>query len=125
MSAQKVTLEVPAHADFARGVRMLASSLAVGINMSVDEVEDMRMAAEEGFVFACATAPERIHIDFEISENSVAIEYSLGTANPEEKEDTNIDLIELLLGATCDDFGISEDGSILRLEKSMDDVDAD
>ena len=58
MDERTVRLSVPAEASFARTVRMMAANLAVVCDMSVDEVEDVRMAAEEGFVLCCATAPD-------------------------------------------------------------------
>ena len=39
---------------------MMAANLAVCCEMSVEDVEDVRMAAEEGFVYACATRPETL-----------------------------------------------------------------
>ena len=50
MDSDNVILSVPASAEYARSVRMLAASLAVTDDFSVDDVEDVRMAAEEGFV---------------------------------------------------------------------------
>ena len=50
MDQKRVCLTVPAEPGFARIVRMTAASLAVTCDMGVDEVEDARMAAEEGFV---------------------------------------------------------------------------
>ena len=44
-STSIVKLSVPAEARFARAVRMTASNLAVCCDMSVDDVEDVRMAA--------------------------------------------------------------------------------
>ena len=58
MKTSHVELSVPAEAAFARTVRMMAANLAVIGDMTVDDVEDARMVAEEGFVCACATAPE-------------------------------------------------------------------
>ena len=67
MDEKTVTLSVPAEADFARSVRMMASTLAVCCDMSVEDVEDVRMIAEEGFVYSCATAPERVGVSFSLT----------------------------------------------------------
>lgn len=71
MDQKRVCLTVPAEPGFARIVRMTAASLAVTCDMGVDEVEDARMAAEEGFVYACATGQQECGIVFGISDEAV------------------------------------------------------
>ena len=51
MPTTQVNVTVPALPEFARSVRMMAANLAVVCHMSVDDLEDVRMAAEEGFVY--------------------------------------------------------------------------
>ena len=58
MSTERITLTVPARAEFAKTVRMTASALVGRIGMTYDEVDDVRMAAEEAFVYACDHNPE-------------------------------------------------------------------
>ena len=50
--AETTVLEVPPLPRYARVVRMTAANLAVIAGMNVDEVDDVRMAAEEAFVYA-------------------------------------------------------------------------
>lgn len=116
MPEQIVRLSVPARPDYARTVRMMAANLAVVCNMSVDDVEDVRMAAEEGFVYSCATAPESCDVTFELSEAQVRASFSLG-AEPVDTSDDALGLAELLLSAVCDEHGLSDDGSTLVLVK--------
>ena len=78
MDQKRVCLTVPAEPGFARIVRMTAASLAVTCDMGVDEVEDARMAAEEGFVYACATGQQECGIVFGISDEAVTMDFSLG-----------------------------------------------
>ena len=53
MSANEpVILTVAADPSLARLVRMTASNVAMLSSMSVERVEDIRMAAEEAFVYA-------------------------------------------------------------------------
>ena len=47
-----VSLRLEATPALARLVRMTAANIAVLSSMSVDRVEDLRMAAEEAFVLA-------------------------------------------------------------------------
>lgn len=117
MPAERIVrLSVPAEADFARTVRMMAASLAVECDMNMDEVEDVRMAAEEGFVYCCATAPQTCEVSFALSAGQVRTSFVLG---PEEApaQDAALDLAELLLSAVCDEHGVSEDGTTLDLLK--------
>lgn len=120
MQEKTVRLSVPAEAGYARAVRMMASNLAVVCCMSVDDVEDVRMAAEEGFVYSCATAPAVCDITFTLSEGSVAMDFALGDAEPEVIEAAGVDLTlaELLLQAVCDDFAVTG-GGVLHLEKTV------
>jgi serine/threonine-protein kinase RsbW len=84
--------------------------------MSVDDVEDVRMAAEEGSVYSCATAPESCEITFELSEREVRATFSLGS-QPVDTSDEALGLAELLLSAVCDEHGVASDGSALVLVK--------
>ena len=112
MDQKNVRLVVPAEAAFARTVRMSASTLAVCCDMSVDAVEDVRMVAEEGFVYSCATAPQAVDVSFSLSPEGMVMDFSLGEKDP---EDDALDLVEVLLSAVCDVFSVSEDGRTLHL----------
>lgn len=113
MDERTVRLSVPAEASFARTVRMMAANLAVVCDMNVDEVEDVRMAAEEGFVLCCATAPDSCEVTFSLAAGEVRTSFDLG---PETRsDDGDLDLAELLLDAVCDEHGVSEDGAQLYL----------
>ena len=122
MAEKNVSLCVPAEADFARSVRMTASTLAVCCDMSVEDVEDVRMIAEEGFVYACATAPERVSVTFSLEGSTMGIDFELGEREP---ADESIDLVEVLLSAVCDVFSVSEDGRVLHLVKRAGDAHVD
>ncbi len=117
MTQSSVRISVPAQADFARSVRMLAANLAVVSNMSVDDVEDVRMAAEEGFVFSCATNPGNCEIVFDLTEGAISMTFSLGADDSEEDELESLELAELLLSAVCDEYEVAEDGSALHVTK--------
>lgn len=118
---KKVAMNVPAAAEFARTLRMTASSLAVSCDMSVDDVEDVRIAVDEGFVYTCATRPASVDVSFTLSDGSMAIDFALGSQPvsevTESGEPVSIDLVELLLSAVCDEFGVNEAGTVLHLLK--------
>lgn len=122
MDKKSVRLSVPAEAAFARCARMTASTLAVCCEMSVEDVEDVRMIAEEGFVYACATAPDVVDVRFSLGEGAISMDFSLGDADP---ADEQIDLVEALLDAVCDEFTFTDDGATLHLVKRAEHVDGD
>ncbi len=116
METRHVLLRVPADPTFARAVRMSASALAVTAGVeSVEDVEDVKMIADEGFVYACATGPEVVEVDFSLGQGSVGMDFSLGTTDP---DDESVDLVRVLLSALCDEFAFSEDGARLRLVRA-------
>ena len=120
MVEQTVRLSVPAEAAFARTVRMMAANLAVVCGMNVDEVEDVRMAAEEGFVYCCATEPAACEVSFAFGRREFCTTFGLGAVDP--VDDGALDLAELLLEAVCDEHGVTDDGASLRLVKRMADA---
>jgi len=113
---QTVKLSVPTEADFARSVRMMAANLAVVAGFSVDDVEDVRMAAEEGFVYSCATGPESCEISFSLDDDAFVMDFILGDAEPSE-EAPDVAYAELLLSSLCDEFFISDKAACLHLVK--------
>lgn len=127
MAQKIVELSAPADPTFARSVRMMAANLAVLCKMNVEELEDVKMAAEEGFVFACGTQNDFVDITFTLEDDSMQIDFVLGDEDPVESESDNaqpLELVELLLSAICDDFSLSDDGYVLHLVKTSGGVHA-
>lgn len=112
--ADPIRLTVPAAPEYARVVRMCAASAAAVADLSLEDVEDVRMAAEEGFVYACATGQDSVSCELAFGEGALELNYSLGS-DLDAVDDDSLDLVEALLDAICEDFGISEDGSALTL----------
>lgn len=121
--SQNVSIAVPADPEYARPVRMLAANLAVLAGLSVEDVEDARMVAEEGFVWCCATEPDAVAIEFEVGEGTIAISYAFGPSELAEDDQTST-YAELILSAVCDECSYDEATRTLRLTKSADVADA-
>ncbi len=112
---RSVALSVPAAPDYARVARMAAATLAAAADFGVDDVEDVRMAAEEGFVYACATGQKSVDMTFSREGEGLSMYFSLGE-DLDALDDESLDLVEALLDAICADFGIDEEGDALVLE---------
>ncbi|MDJ1122125.1 ATP-binding protein [Kribbibacterium absianum] len=110
-----VSLTVPAEAEFARSVRMLAANLAVVCGLSIDDVEDVRMAAEEGFVFSSSTDQDEVQVLFTIDEAKIQIQFSLG----ESAEVGDFDYAKLILDSVTDEAVVDEEQGVLTVVKTM------
>lgn len=76
------------------------------------------MAAEEAFIYACATDPgSMIDIEFAYDADGVAMTFELGdVAFPASSEDDPTSAyVDLILGAVCDSYVKSEHPGVLEL----------
>lgn len=110
-SVETTVLEVPARARYARVVRMTAANLASIAGMDVEAVDDVRMAAEEAFVYACATGvKETLRVEFGLAETGLSMDFELGDAAVVEDEtEPALVYAALILEAMCDECVISDD----------------
>ena len=118
-----ITLAVPATPCFARLVRMTAANVAMLSSMSVDRVEDIRMAAEEAFIYSCMTEPgEGLSIRFAVDDEHMEMTFELGEvsfAEPDTPEHPAA-YTDLILASVCDVYEKHEDPATLHLELRAD-----
>lgn len=121
MARSMVRLDIPAKAEFARSVRMMAANLAVVSGLTIDDIEDVRMAAEEGFVYACATLQDEVHILFVIDDERIEMSFSLGEEAPVDDayDDGSFEYAKLILQGVTDEFSIDDGDHTLRVAKQM------
>lgn len=122
-SLQHVTLSLNANPSLARLVRMTASNVAMLCSMSVERVEDARMAAEEAFIYACTSDPSgELDMDFAFDSDRVQIVCELVDAAFADAtdDDPTSAYAELILGSVCDEFSKREDNRALVLELKAD-----
>jgi serine/threonine-protein kinase RsbW len=130
MAKDQITLIVPAKSEYARAVRMTAAALASRIGMTYEEVEDVRMAADEAFVYASDTlsADAEIRFLFILGEEDIEIDVGLGVEQPNSDEDSdrNVAYATFILESVCDtyEFASDENGAHLRLFKRAGGIDA-
>lgn len=103
------SLRVPAKAAYARAVRMFASNLAGLQGMTLEEIEDVRMAAEEAFVMSCASGIAEVEIVVQIFDQALALEFSLGSDDIAARLGESYSYADLILQAVCTEFALGED----------------
>jgi serine/threonine-protein kinase RsbW len=124
MRSDLITLTVPARGEYAKTVRLTAAELASRLGMSYDEVDDVRMAAEEAFVYACSCLgdDDDVTFTFDVAPGSlsVAVGPLPGTCAPagRPREES---YAEFILRSVCDEFAIEagEDSCTLRLNRRV------
>jgi len=123
MSSEHITLTIPARAEFAKTVRMTASALVGRMGMTYDEVDDVRMSAEEAFVYACDHHPESgmVTLDFSLDSDGIELKVPLSDSLRTADEDTErrAAYATFILQAVTDTFEMSSDeaGPYLRVTK--------
>ncbi|HEY5541559.1 MAG TPA: ATP-binding protein [Coriobacteriia bacterium] len=131
MATDRITLTVPAKSEYAKTVRMTAAALVSRLGMNYDGVEDVRIAAEEAFVYAVDTLPEdgEVRFEFSVCDDEITIEVALGSENPssDEEADRRAAYATFILESVCDSYGFEtdENGAHLRLVKRVGDGDVD
>ena len=125
MSADRISLSVPARGEYAKTVRMTASALVSRLGMTYDEVDDVRIAAEEAFVYAVDHAPEsaEVNLVFTIDESTFEIRVALapGSRVADEEGERRAAYATFILQSVCDHFELSSDetGSYLKVIKQI------
>ena len=130
MERDQITLIVPAKSEYARTVRMTAAALVSRVGMTYEEIEDVRMAADEAFVYASDTINDDADICFlfTLGEDDIEIDVRLGVEGPrsEEDSDRSVAYATFILESVCDthEFASDENGAHLRLFKRAGGPDA-
>ncbi len=119
---ETISLSVSAKPQLARLVRMTAASAATLSSMSLDRVEDVRMAAEEAFIYACAAHPAGgLSIALTVDAARVSMSFELGCDDfSAADESESASYADLLLGAVCDEYRKEESPAALFIELRAD-----
>ena len=122
-SMEPICLTVSAKPCFARLVRMTAANVAMLSNMSVDRVEDIRMAAEEAFVYTCSETPNRkVSITFMVNEAHVEMTFKMESDSLAEvdQESPSRMYADLIMTSVCDIYEKREQPACLYLDLRAD-----
>jgi serine/threonine-protein kinase RsbW len=118
----RVVISVPARGEFARTVRLASAELAVRAGMNIDDVDDVRLAVEEAFVYACERV-EAGDVTFSFSLAEGSLELVMGPLPALCDEDGSAEVQDryarFILESVCDEYELTEhDGScFVRLVK--------
>jgi anti-sigma regulatory factor (Ser/Thr protein kinase) len=106
-----VTLEVPAHSRYLRVVRLVASACAADAGFDIDDVEDVRVAADELCAGALELAPlGTIVLTFETADGELTMHgtAALAAQGQEAAHETEaVDLRAAILGVVADSHSFS------------------
>lgn len=125
MATDRITLTVPAKSEYAKTVRMTAAALVSRMGMTYDQVDDVRIAAEEAFVYAVDTLPGdgEVRFDFVVCDDELEIDVPLGDEDPssDEEVERRAAYATFILESVCDSYGFvsDESGAHLRLVKRV------
>lgn len=111
----RVVLSVPARGEFAKAVRMTAASLVSRMGMSFDEVDDVKIAAEEAFVYACDRTGEDACVDVVFEMHGQELRMQVGPVPCAEDEDKDGEHLgryaRFILESVCDSFEMCDEGA--------------
>ena len=97
-----ITLTVAGDPRLARLVRMTAANVGALCSMSVDRIEDIRMAAEEAFIFGCtAVDSDDISIKFDVDESHVGMTFTFLAIRPPSTRMTRLLFMPSLFWRAC------------------------
>jgi hypothetical protein len=130
-SADHITLIVPAQDVYAKTARMTAAALVSRLDIGYDDLDDVRTATEEAFIYACDAGPESgevtIHFYLESSELRIEVPIAIGSRAFDEEAERRSALANFILEGVCDTYEMSSDdsGAWLRLSKRFSPVSVD
>ncbi len=124
MPADRITLTVPSRAEFAKAVRMTASALVSRTGATYDDLDDVRIAAEEVFVYACDHADgEEVTLEFDLELEQVAMRVRLAGAerSTDEEIERRSAYATFILQSVTDHMELSSDleGQYLLVTKRL------
>ena len=118
-----VELSLCATAHLARFVRMAASNMAMLSSMSVETVQDVKMAAEEAFIYACSASTDTpLVISFDATPEQVMMEFAFDAPvfPPVATDDPATAYADLLIGAVCSSYEKLEEPARLLMTVKAD-----
>ena len=112
MATDRIELTVPAGREFARTVRVTAASIGSRAGMSIDRVEDVRIAVEELFLLMRQAGGEGAELTFVFTVDDATMDIEAAA-----RCDAAVPCVpaegryaRFILEGVCDAFDMAEDG---------------
>lgn len=106
MNADRITLSVPARGEYAKTVRLTAAQLVSRMDWSYDDVDDVRIAAEEAFIYAVETLSDdaEVTITFLVDEQNLEMHVALGSEGDahSSRAEAHTEYAAFILESVCD-----------------------
>ena len=119
--ADHIQITLPAREEFARTLRMTAAALASRTGMSLDDVEDVRIAVEEAYLFAIGRVEpgSAVTYDFAVDDGQLSLEVGPLPSDREGSSDGHeAGYARFILESVCDSYELEEQGAVCRLRIS-------
>ncbi len=118
MPADEILLTIPGSAEFLRLARLAAADAGTRVGMTVDEIEDLRIAVDELCHALTEGDPERsVRLTYHLHDTEIEV---MGACDESDPRFALSDLAQTIVGAVVDEYQVShEDGARrFRLRKS-------
>ena len=125
MAVDTVTLTVPARDEYARTVRMTAVAVLGRSGVSVDALDDVRIAVEEAYIYACELGgvDDVITFEFALDDDTLGVKVGPLVNAPDEDDvgDSSDRYARFILESVCDEFEPCEEGQayFVRFSKHL------
>ena len=113
--ANEVQLRMPADGAFVSALRTLTAGLAARCDLTIDQIEDLRIAVDEAcsLLLPHMAAPAHLTADFTLEPGAIRVVASV-PADPSAKPDQG-GLAWTVLSALADDLLVSNDDGVLSV----------
>lgn len=112
MEAVEVTVEIPGDSRFVALTRVVAASIATEAGLSIDEIEDLRMAVDElvslTLSSTTADAPDPIRLTYRLA--GTAVEVSASVDSDVDLGERSDELTGLILSSVTDRYSLGVGG---------------
>ncbi len=130
-SADHITLSVPARDEYAKTARITAAALVSRSDIAYDDLDDVKIATEEAFIYALDAGPDSgmVTMHFYLEPGMLRIEVPIapGARAADDEAERRSALTTFILEGVCDTYELSSDesGAWLRVAKRFGTVDVD
>lgn len=112
MAAEEILLTIPGSAEFLRLARLAAADAAARVGMTVDEIEDLRIAVDELCnALSQGESDRKVQLTYRLHSGAVEV---LGACVHDDSTFELTDLAQTIVGAVVDECRVSQEGGERR-----------